>query len=78
MSQSVRINNVTYSGVPSVQIPLSSGSGSATFYETSNATASASDILAGAIAYGSSGAVTGTLTTPAVSQDSTTKVLSIS
>lgn len=38
MSKSVRINGVTYSDVPYVEIPLSTGSGEAAFHDTSDAT----------------------------------------
>lgn len=57
MAQSVIINSTTYSSVPSVQIPLSSGSGNATFYDTSDATATASYILSGYTAYSASGCI---------------------
>lgn len=77
MAKTVTINGVTYANVPSVQIPLSTGQGNATFYETSGATASAEHVMQGYKAYGASGEVTGTLTTPAVSQDATTKVLTV-
>lgn len=61
MAKSVKINNVTYTDVPSVDIPLSSGSGNATFYETSGDTAAAADILATKKAHGASGEITGTM-----------------
>ena len=61
MAQSVKINGVTYDKVPSVSIPLSSGSGSATFYDTSDATAAAANILTGKTAYGASGSVNGSM-----------------
>ena len=78
MAKNVVINSVTYNAVPHVSIPLAGGGGNATFYETSDATADASSIVAGAIAYNASGKVTGNATYPSVSQDSTTKVLTIS
>ena len=78
MAKTVTINGVQYADVPSVSIPLASGSGNATFYETSGADIDASKVLNGYTAYGASGEVTGTLTAATVSQDSTTKVLSIS
>lgn len=78
MAQSVKINNTTYSSVPSVQIPLSSGSGNATFYDTSDATASAAYLLSGYTAYSSSGLITGTMSAVSVSQDSSSKILTIS
>jgi len=58
---SVVINSVTYSDVPEVDIPKSGG-GTAKFYDTSSADASAGDILSGKIAYGSSGSITGSMT----------------
>lgn len=73
----VVINGVSYPTVPSVVIPQQGG-GNVTFYETSDADVDASKILAGYKAYGASGEITGQLTTPSVSQDSTTKVLTIS
>lgn len=61
MSKNVVINGVTYNNVPSVKIPLSGTSGDAVFYETSDATAAAGDILTGKTAYGSGGAVNGSM-----------------
>lgn len=60
MSQSVVINGTTYSNVPQVQIPKSGG-GTAVFYDTSDADARTGDILTGKKAYGSSGAVSGSM-----------------
>jgi len=78
MAKNVIINGATYNAVPYVSIPLSGGNGNATFYETSDATAAAANILSGYSAYGASGLVNGTATVPTVSQDSSTKVLTIS
>lgn len=60
MAQNVIINGVTYSNVPEVDIPKSGG-GNATFYDTSNADATAGNILTGKVAYGASGSVTGSM-----------------
>lgn len=57
---SVVINGVTYSAVPSVQIPKS-GSGTATFYDTSEADISATDVLTGKKGFGASGEVSGSM-----------------
>ena len=57
---SVVINGVTYSAVPSVQIPKS-GSGTATFYDTSEADIAQGDVLSGKKAYGASGEVSGSM-----------------
>jgi hypothetical protein len=62
MAKSVVINGVTYSAVPSVDIPLSEGGGSATFYETSPDTAAAADVLSGKTAHAAAGPVTGSMT----------------
>lgn len=78
MAKNVIINGAAYNAVPQVTIPLSGGGGNAVFYETSDATASAGHLLAGYTAYGPAGKVAGSLTTPTVTQDSTTKVLTIS
>ena len=60
MAQSVVINGVTYSDVPEVNIPKSGG-GTAKFYDTAGANASAGDILTGKTAYGASGEVSGSM-----------------
>lgn len=77
MAQNVIINSVTYQAVPSVTIPKSGG-GNATFFDTADATATAANTLAGVVGYNASGKFTGQLTTVSVSQDGTTKVLTIS
>ena len=74
----VVINGNTYAAVPSVQIPKQGGGGNAVFYDTSDATVTASQIVSGYYAYNSSGKISGQLTVPTISQDSTTKVLTIS
>ena len=78
MAKTVTINGVQYLDVPSVQIPLASGSGTATFFDTSEATIDASKVLQGYVGFGVAGSIVGTMTAANVSQDSTTKVLSIS
>ena len=79
MAKTVKINEVTYQGVPSISVPLADGSGTAKFVETSDATASTNSILKGETAYGSDGTkITGSLTCAQVSQDSSTKVVTIS
>lgn len=80
MSKSVKISGVTYSNVPSVQIPLATGSGNAEFFDVSDATLdSNSKLLSGVTAYGGNGTkYTGTIELVSVVQDNTTKVLTIS
>ena len=78
MAKNVVINGNSYNAVPYVSIPLSGGGGNATFYETSDATAAAANILSGYSAYGASGKINGSATVPTITQDGTTKVLSIS
>lgn len=51
MAQNVTINNISYPGVPSIQIPLTSGTGVAVFIDSSDATATSDDILQGKTAY---------------------------
>lgn len=60
MAQNVIINGVTYQSVPEIDIPKS-GSGTAKFYDTTGATASASDILTGKTAFGATGSVSGSM-----------------
>lgn len=62
MAKTVIINNITYTAVPSVEIPLATPPGNAVFYETSGATAVAADVLATKTFYGASGAGTGGMT----------------
>ena len=62
MAQTVVINGVTYSNVPSVDIPKS-GSGTASFYDTSDATLDSGDkMLSGNTAYANGTKYTGTIT----------------
>ena len=60
MAQNVIINGVTYQNVPEVDIPKSGG-GTAKFYDTASADVSASDVLTGKTAFGSSGSVSGSM-----------------
>lgn len=78
MAKNVIINGNSYNAVPYVQIPLAAGGGNAVFYDTSDATAAAAHVLTGYSAYGTSGKVSGQLTVPTISQDGSTKVLTIS
>lgn len=61
---SVIINGVTYSNVPSVEIPLSGGGGNAVFTDTSDATlASGNSMLSGTSAYANGVKYDGTIIT---------------
>ena len=57
----VVINSVQYTNVPQVEIPKA-GSGTAIFYDSSEATVTAGDMLNGVKAIGASGEVTGNIT----------------
>jgi len=78
MAKNILINGSSYNSVPYIQVPLSGASGNAVFYETSDATASAANILSGYSAYTASGKVNGAATVPTISQDGTSKALTIS
>lgn len=60
MAQNVIINGVTYQNVPEVDMPKSGG-GTAKFFDTAGASASAGDILTGKTAYGASGSIAGSM-----------------
>lgn len=60
MAQNVIINGVTYSNVPEVDIPKSGG-GTAKFYDTASADATAANILTGKVAFGASGSISGSM-----------------
>lgn len=62
MAKNVTINGVTYSNVPSVEIPLSAGSGNAEFFDTSDATLdSGGKMLSGNTAYANGVKYTGSI-----------------
>ena len=77
MAKNVKINGVTYNNVPSVKIPLADTSGDASFFDTSDGTATADKLLTGATAYAAEGKIVGTLTAASVTQDSGTRILTI-
>ena len=60
MAQTITVAGATYSDVPAVDLPKASG-GTARFRDTSDADASAADIVSGSAAYGPSGKLNGTL-----------------
>ena len=64
MAKNVVINEVVYSNVPQVNIPLSPGPGNAAFYDTSDATLDSGDkMLSGLTAYADGVKYTGTIVT---------------
>lgn len=64
MAKNVKINNITYSEVSEISIPLATGSGTAEFFDTSDATAtSGGQLLSGATAYANGVKLTGTIAT---------------
>lgn len=79
MAQNCIINGVTYANVPEVDIPMAGG-GTARFHDISDATLNSNaQLMSGVKARGADGTLyTGNVTVPTISQDSTTKILSIS
>ena len=64
MAQNVKINGVTYSNVPSVEIPFATGTGNAVFTDTSDATLDAGGkMLSGVTAYANGTKYTGSIAT---------------
>lgn len=76
MAQSVVINGVTYSNVPQVEIPKS-GSGTATFYDISDTTAGAGDVVSGKYFYTSGGTKTQGSIATKTSSDLTASTLTV-
>lgn len=74
--QTVVINGVTYSNVPSIQIPKSD-SGTAHFYDISDSTAAAGDVVSGKYFYTAAGAKTQGSIASKTSADLTTNVLTV-
>lgn len=66
MAKTVQINGVVYSDAPGVQIPLSPGPGTATFYDTSDATLdNGNKMLSGNTAYANGVKYTGSISSKA-------------
>ena len=60
MAQNISLMNAQYPDVPAVDLPKTGG-GTARFYDSSDATATASEILSGSSAYGASGKINGSV-----------------
>ena len=61
MAKSVKINEVAYENVPKIEVPLSEGTGNAEFWDTTEATGTAENVLVGKAVFGAAGGLTGTM-----------------
>ena len=61
MAKSVKINEVAYENVPKIEVPLSEGTGNAEFWDTTEATGTAENVLVGKTVFGAAGVLTGTM-----------------
>ena len=60
MAVDVRINGADYPDVPAIDVPKTNNGGTATFYDTSGDTATASDVASGKTCHTAGGLITGT------------------
>lgn len=77
MAKNVKVRGVVYTSVPQVHVPLADDSGDATFRDTSDADVTEADVVGGKIFYNANGRGVGAYQAVSVSQDPSTKILSI-
>lgn len=77
MAKTIVIRGVVYADTPALAMKQPNTDERATFFETSDSTVTAATLQSGITAYGPSGKVTGTQTPVIISQDPSTKVVSI-
>ena len=58
----ISINGANYTDVPRIDVPQTGGGGNASFYDTSDDTATAADIASGKTAHGATGLIVGEAT----------------
>lgn len=77
MAKTIVIRGVVYTDTPALAMKQPNTDERATFYETSDSTVTAATLQSGVTAYGPAGKITGTQVPVIISQDPTTKVVSI-
>lgn len=61
MAKNITVRGINYDGIKKISFPLAYMTGTATFYDTSDAVSDPSVVLSGEVVYGEEGAIEGTM-----------------